>query len=234
MLITADLLTKILTETVHTKHGPIQRSPVSAGKLKMLEIPINAMLLEFSIDTNYRIAAFLANAIIESDHLRTFEEYASGQEYEGRTDLGNTEAGDGKRFKGRGIIQVTGRSNYQACGDYFSVDFTSAKGRPELLSSDVGMALRSGGWFWTVHIKQNLNTYADMGPGGFAETVYRVNGAVTAKRTHWPERVKYYERALVTLGADDPGEVSSDISKFHPKHRRKRHGGAHHHGRHKK
>ena len=227
MLITADQLTQILTETIQTKHGPVPHALASAARVTALEMPINTMLEEFGIDTNYRIAAFLANAIVESDHLRTFEEYASGQEYEGRKDLGNTQPGDGKRFKGRGIIQVTGRNNYKACGDYFSTDLTTPLGRPEQLATDVSTALRSGGWFWTMHVKPNLNTYADLGPNGFAETVHRVNGAVTAKRTHWPERVKYYKRALTVLGMDDPGEVSSDVSMFHPKHRRKRHIVAH-------
>lgn len=225
MLITWEQLKDILTDTIKTKKGDVQVLPVPEAKLKAIEAPLNAMLEEFDIDTNYRVAAFLANAIVESDHLKTFEEYASGEAYEGRKDLGNTEKGDGKRFKGRGIIQVTGRTNYQACGDYFSVDFTSAKGKSERLAQEWDLAIRSGGWFWTTHVKPDLNTYADIGPSGFPETVHRVNGAVTAKRTHWPERVKYYQRALTALGEEAPETVSSNHSAFHPKHAKKRHRG---------
>ena len=56
----------------------------------------------------------LATAEHESDRFATLEEYASGAAYEGRADLGNTHAGDGRRFKGRGYVQLTGRNNYQA------------------------------------------------------------------------------------------------------------------------
>jgi len=177
------------------------------AKLQEYVGPLNAMFDEFHLDTPYRVAAFLGNAIVESDHLKTFTEYASGEEYEGRTDLGNTHPRDGKKFKGRGIIQVTGRTNYSKCGTALGQDLIA---HPELLASDTGLAIRSGGWYWTTY--KNLNRFADKGPDGFAETVYRVNGAVTAPRTHWPERVAYYKRALRELGAPVPDAVGTDYS----------------------
>jgi hypothetical protein len=68
------------------------------------------------------IAYVLATAHHETGRFRYMEEIASGAAYEGRKDLGNTKAGDGKRFKGRGFVQLTGRANYQRTGDRLGVD----------------------------------------------------------------------------------------------------------------
>jgi len=77
---------------------------------------INKVCPNYGIDTPQLYAHFLAQACCETDHFRVLKEYASGQAYEGRKDLGNTQAGDGIRFKGRGVFQTTGRSNYLRLG----------------------------------------------------------------------------------------------------------------------
>ena len=76
------------------------------------------------------------------------EAWASGEAYEGRTDLGNTKPGDGKRFKGRGLIQLTGRANYQAYSDATGIDYVK---NPAQLSSDAGAAVDVACWFWKTH-----------------------------------------------------------------------------------
>ncbi|MEC4748491.1 hypothetical protein [Methylomicrobium sp. Wu6] len=77
---------------------------------------INKTCPGYEIDTPQEYAHFLAQACHETDRFRTLQEYASGNAYEGRKDLGNTHTGDGSRFKGRGIFQTTGRANYLQLG----------------------------------------------------------------------------------------------------------------------
>lgn len=88
---------------------------------------------------------FFAQLAHESDNFKTLTEYASGQSYEGRKDLGNIEKGDGVRFKGRGYIQLTGRANYKKASDMFDIDLIN---KPDLLSSDPVLALGVAAWFW--------------------------------------------------------------------------------------
>jgi len=74
------------------------------------------------MDSTLRLAHFMAQLMHESASFRYMEELASGQAYEGRADLGNTQPGDGKRFKGRGPIQLTGRANYRKFGRRIGID----------------------------------------------------------------------------------------------------------------
>lgn len=117
--------------------------------------PLNQTLVQFEINTNPRICHFLAQILHESGNLNYTEEIASGVAYEGRADLGNTQTGDGARFKGRGLIQITGRNNYSLVSKYFGIDFIS---KPELLESPKWASL-SAGWFWAT---KNLNKWADL------------------------------------------------------------------------
>ena len=112
--------------------------------------------IEFGIDSTLRQAHFLAQVAHESREGFYMEEIASGAAYEGRRGLGNTEPGDGRRFKGRGLIQLTGRANYSAYSqDRYGDD--RAVRNPEMVARlpDAAMA---AGWYWR---SRNLNARAD-------------------------------------------------------------------------
>jgi putative chitinase len=119
---------------------------------------LNELLPIWNVASYLRACHFLAQILHESNGLRAVEEYASGVAYEGRKDLGNTQPGWGIRYKGRGLIQLTGRTNYAALTKRFNVDFVN---NPELLEQPqwaVGSAL----WYWQT---RNLNVYADQDNG---------------------------------------------------------------------
>jgi putative chitinase len=151
--------------------------------------PLNKALAEYDVTTPKRRAAFLAQLAHESGELRYMEEIASGEAYEGRKDLGNTEPGDGKRYKGRGPIQLTGRANYRRAGKALGLDL---EGHPEdAARPEVGF--RVAGWFWKTH---GLNELADQ--GDFRAITRRVNGGYRGLES----REKYYRRALDVLDAN--------------------------------
>lgn len=149
---------------------------------------LNDAFIEYRIDTPLRQAAFLAQVGHESGQLRYLEELASGAAYEGREDLGNTNPGDGVRFKGRGLIQITGRANYAACGRALGMDLVND---PDRLSSP-RLAVRSAGWFWKGH---GLNELADM--PDFIKITRRINGGTNGLA----ERQALYAKAKTVLGA---------------------------------
>jgi putative chitinase len=119
--------------------------------------PLVAAMKASQINTPLRMAHFLAQLGHESASMVFTSEIASGKAYEGRADLGNTHPGDGPRFKGRGLIQITGRSNYTAYGQSRGRDFITGDNNL-LLATDPNIAADCSGWFWTTH---NLNPLAD-------------------------------------------------------------------------
>src|SRR6185503_368688 len=151
---------------------------------------IQQAMAEFGITSYLRETAFLAQLAHESAELRYMEEIASGAAYEGRRDLGNTQPGDGKRFKGRGPIQITGRANYKAVGDALGVDFIA---HPEWAALPE-YGFRTAAWFWT---SRGLNALADQGTlDSFKRITRKINGGLNG----WGDRVIRWAHAKAALG----------------------------------
>lgn len=109
---------------------------------------------EYSINTRLRIAHFLGQTCHESAGFRTTEEFATGDAYEGRKDLGNTQKGDGRRYKGRGLIQLTGRANYRTYGRAMKIDLEN---NPEQAAAPA-LSLRIACEYWK---SRNINAACD-------------------------------------------------------------------------
>jgi len=103
----------------------IYKGKVNDKVIEQYYAPMKDAMIKYSINTKERIAAFLSQVNAETGNLIYSSELATGQAYEGRTDLGNTQPGDGKKFKGRGLVQLTGRNNYKKAGDFFKRDYLS-------------------------------------------------------------------------------------------------------------
>lgn len=131
---------------------------------------LSELMVVYQINTRGRITAFLAQLAHESGSFRYVEEIADGSAYEGRADLGNVVRGDGKKFKGRGLIQITGRGNYLRCSLALFGDDRLLK-NPELLEQP-RYAVQSACWFWK---DKGLNELADL-PDTWTKAVKKLDG----------------------------------------------------------
>lgn len=160
------------------KIAPTLKEP----KLTLWCTSLNNAMQMFKISTSQQQAAFIAQVMHESGECRYTKEIASGAAYEGRKDLGNTSPGDGVRYKGRGLIQITGKFNYKKISDACGVDFIA---NPELLET-TDWASVSAAWFWSVN---NLNELADLNTDdAFVKITKRINGGINGlddRRKYW-------------------------------------------------
>lgn len=177
-----DRMYKITPEILRQVAG----APVSKKIVDGLIEHLPETLEKYEINTRLRIAHFLAQLAHESDHFRTYEEYASGQAYEGRRDLGNVKKGDGRRYKGRGPIQITGRYNYRKYGKLLGVDLEN---KPELASTPrIGTLI--AGEYWN---QNNLNDLADRDNG--RQITRKINGGFNGLQ----DRLKKIEQSKKAL-----------------------------------
>ena len=158
--------------------------------------PLNDAMRKYAIDTPLRRAHFLCQIAWESGQLRYTEEIASGAAYDTGAKakaLGNTPErdGDGQRYKGRGLIQLTGRTNYMKYGRYIGVDMEDLQQKNWLLLREPKYACDSAGWFWMTN---GLNWRADHDEHTNITRI--INGStVTA-----PKRLPYLRNAKIAMG----------------------------------
>ena len=157
-------------------------------KIDLYFDPLVAGLKRYKITSGLRIAHFMAQIGHESASFRYTEEIADGSAYEGRRDLGNTQAGDGKRYKGRGLIQLTGRANYAAYTKDTGTDYLA---KPQLIASDPYAAVDVTCWFWN---KRNLNKLADQ------DDAKGITKAINGGFNGLDDRLDYLRRAKAVLG----------------------------------
>lgn len=103
-------------------------------------------MVKFGCVSPNQIAGVIATYYVETTGLKPIPEYASGDDYEGWAELGNTQPGDGRRFKGRGYIQLTGRANYRDAGKAIGVDLEKNPDRvlDAEVAAEVGMLYWNG------------------------------------------------------------------------------------------
>lgn len=150
---------------------------------------LNILLPPYGIDTHLRFAHFIAQVAHESGALRWVQEIATGEAYEGRKDLGNVQPGDGRRFKGRGLIQLTGRSNYAQFARMLERPDIMAE--PSLVATEPDLAVLTACWFWRT---RNIDRWAD------EDDLERVTRAVNGGLNGLADRRDYLVRAKRILG----------------------------------
>lgn len=161
--------------------------------------PLNECMDKYQINTKLRVCHFLAQVLHESGSFIYFRELASGTAYEGRKDLGNINPGDGVRYKGRGVIQITGRANYASLSKDLGVDFVSEP----LLLENHQWGVISAGWFWN---KRNLNKYADL------DDVTKITKMVNGGLNGFDDRKKYLLKAKTVFSSIVAGQGNDLVS----------------------
>jgi putative chitinase len=178
-----------------------------AGTIAQKLVPVlDETFTRYEISTPVRQLCFLAQVSHESGGFFYTEELASGAAYEGRKDLGNIEPGDGEKYKGRGLIQVTGRNNYHAVGQSLQQDFIN---NPSLLGGknidfctpeQIRYATLSAGWFWNKtalnQLADHIDLHAPVDQGANLEAFKEITRKINGGYNGLPDRLNKYKLGL--------------------------------------
>ena len=170
-----------------TEKQIVSMAPNAKGRVIPFLPYLNDLCPVFAVDSPIRLCHFLAQLCHESGEFKYTSELASGAAYENRRDLGNTIPGDGKKYKGRGLIQLTGKTNYKCYNDYLIGEhiMDDVLNHPELVAQPEH-AVRSALWFWAT---RKLNALADK--DDILRITKRINGGTNGLRS----RTEYYNKA---------------------------------------
>ncbi|UFA50955.1 glycoside hydrolase family 19 protein [Deinococcus radiophilus] len=185
------MINSTLLRTINPRLSEARAAEIARG--------LSAAAAGAGINTPARITAFLAQLAHESCGFRYAEELwgptSAQRRYEGRADLGNTQPGDGYRYRGRGWIQLTGRHNYRKFGQLLGLDL---EGNPDLAARP-DVAARLAAAYWT---SRGLNSLSDQGK--FREITRRINGGYNG----YADRLRYHTLIHEALKAvPQPGRV---------------------------
>lgn len=151
---------------------------------------IGRVMANRNIDTPLQRAHFLAQIGHESGELRFRSELSSGEAYEGRRDLGNLQPGDGRRYKGRGLIQLTGRANYAEYGRALGREKELLE-HPEQVADEIELCIDVAAWFWA---RRELNALAEK--DDLTGITRRINGGLNGLE----DRRRLLKRSKALLG----------------------------------
>ncbi|MFC5474932.1 glycoside hydrolase family 19 protein [Paraherbaspirillum soli] len=192
-------------------------------------VGLNNMLRKYGLNTPLRTAHFFGQAVLETDYLQTVVEYADGWAYDKRDDpdkaveLGNEDIGDGPKYKGRGLIQTTGKTNYAKYGKHRGIDMTIGDNNL-LFEHDAYTACDSAGLYWVSLRTRDRNPVPNVKPkwildgrlnisqradksqfqgltdaAGIKASVSRVTRQINSAEKHLPERCKFFTHAYSAL-----------------------------------
>jgi putative chitinase len=190
-----------------TEQQLLQILPNAGKQAGVFASALTLAMDKYQINTRLRMAAFIAQVGHESGQFRYVRELG-GDQYLSKYDtgslaarLGNTPQadGDGQKYRGRGLIQITGHDNYLACSKALFGDDRLLRA-PETLEQ-AEWAAKSAAWFWN---SRNLNALADK--GDFQGITKRINGGLNGLE----ERLEFYQCGLKVLGLSVPSVVKLD------------------------